>query len=206
MLFVKASTAVLSRLSPHTHVHMDTSVGRWLLWNPEVHEQLPPAFREIVWALCMSRHPRAAGSLLSQLQWDILLFIMNKVRLLRSLILIWAYCPDADSAPCRSSGGAWEIPAKATGGPPRPCSSRRPSPCLSRPALTTTSALRSACRLSDIDCSYCVSARCKRFTAASVWAPAGCIGSYCVSARLIGWTRATQRRNHLRAVISYSGP
>ncbi len=58
---------------------MANAARRWLLWNPEVHEQLPPAFRRIVWALTMSRHPRAAASRLADLQSDILLFILNKV-------------------------------------------------------------------------------------------------------------------------------
>lgn len=52
---------------------------RWLLWNPDVHSQMPPLFQKMVWAVLMSRHVRARGSFLHHLETDMLLFILNKV-------------------------------------------------------------------------------------------------------------------------------
>mmetsp|Transcript_15120 Transcript_15120/g.36925 ORF Transcript_15120/g.36925 Transcript_15120/m.36925 type:complete len:355 (+) Transcript_15120:309-1373(+) len=52
---------------------------RWLLWNPDINCTLPPAFREIVWGLMMSRHERASGSFLFHLETEMLFYILNKV-------------------------------------------------------------------------------------------------------------------------------
>jgi hypothetical protein len=49
------------------------------MWNPEVHPRFAPGIRRMVWAVLMSRHPRAARSPLADLQLDLLLFILNRV-------------------------------------------------------------------------------------------------------------------------------
>ncbi len=49
------------------------------MWNPEVHARFAPGIRRMVWAVLMSRHPRAARSPLADLQLDLLLFVLNKV-------------------------------------------------------------------------------------------------------------------------------
>jgi hypothetical protein len=52
---------------------------RWLLWNPEVHTQFPVALQDIMWAVFMSRHQRAAASFLHYLDDEQLFYIMNMV-------------------------------------------------------------------------------------------------------------------------------
>jgi len=52
---------------------------RWLRWNPNVHEQMPPLFRSLVWSVVMSRHKRANQSLLYWLTDDHILYILNSI-------------------------------------------------------------------------------------------------------------------------------
>lgn len=54
---------------------------RWLLWNPDVHAEMPPTFRKIAWSLLLSQTERAGtgGCLLSGCDLDTILFILNKV-------------------------------------------------------------------------------------------------------------------------------
>lgn len=78
---------------------------RWLMWSPELHPQLPPNFRAMVWQLMLSRHPRADQSALSRLQPELLLFVLNKVE--------WWEMGDK-SAP------DWQPPAALTRREPRP--------------------------------------------------------------------------------------
>lgn len=58
---------------------------RWLRWNPEVAEDMPPLFRQMVWAILMSRHRRSQQSLLYWLTEDHILYILNSIE--------WWACP-----------------------------------------------------------------------------------------------------------------
>jgi hypothetical protein len=54
---------------------------RWLLWNPDVHTQLPPSVQVKVWSLLLSQteKARSVGCLLGLCDKDTLLFILNKI-------------------------------------------------------------------------------------------------------------------------------
>uniref|UniRef100_A0A7S0EZF0 Uncharacterized protein n=1 Tax=Hanusia phi TaxID=3032 RepID=A0A7S0EZF0_9CRYP len=50
---------------------------KWFRWNPEIHCTFPQIFREMVWVLLMSRHPRSRCSILYWLDHDQLLYVIN---------------------------------------------------------------------------------------------------------------------------------
>jgi len=52
---------------------------RWLRWNLDTHNQLPPLLRKMAWAVMMSRHPRARNSLLYCLDDDHIFYILNNI-------------------------------------------------------------------------------------------------------------------------------
>jgi len=54
---------------------------RWLMWNPDVHHDMPQTLKEVAWSLLLSQTAKAHanGCVLSRCDVDTILFILNKV-------------------------------------------------------------------------------------------------------------------------------